>query len=281
MTRAFTTGTAPASKKTNAGFVPYLLSVSCCRSRSTEPAFRRSNAKSTLDPVRHYALSLPEGSGTPPATLVCAAGNAAKQNGPEPSIRGFGPITENQGTNLPGEPLDVDCEERDAPPVRPPDHIATDQGWLFLAVVIDLFLRQVIGWSLRADTTRDIVIDALRIAWFKRHPSKQAGLILHSDTGSQYASKDYRDALIEYGTTALMSCRGNCWDNACSETLFRSLKGERLHGQRLKTRRQAMDKVVAWMLWYNRARLHSTLAYLSPMQFEENGLANPPRQASA
>ena len=96
---------------------------------------------------------------------------------------------------------------------------------------------------------------------------------------TQYASQDFRDALDEYGITASMSRRGNCWVNACSETLFGSLKVERLHGQRFKTRRQAMDEVVAWMLWYNRARLHSTLAYVSPMRFEENWLANQPRQA--
>lgn len=160
-------------------------------------------------------------------------------------------------------------------------YIATDEGWLFLAVVIDLFSRQVIGWSLRQDMTRDIVIDALRMAWFKRHPSKQAGLIFHSDRGSQYASKDFRDVLTEYGINASMSRRGNCWDNACSESLFGSLKVERLHGQRFSTRRQAMDAVVAWLFWYNRSRMHSTLAYVSPMQFEENWLANQPRQASA
>ncbi len=160
-------------------------------------------------------------------------------------------------------------------------YIATDEGWLFLAVVIDLFSRQVIGWSLRQDLTREIVIDALRMAWFKRHPSKQAGLIFHSDRGSQYASKDLRDVLTEYGITASMSRRGNCWDNACSETLFGSLKVERLHGQRFNTRRQAMDEVVAWILWYNRARLHSTLDYVSPLRFEENWLANQSRQASA
>lgn len=160
-------------------------------------------------------------------------------------------------------------------------YIATDEGWLFLAVVIDLFSRQVIGWSLRQDMTRDLVIDALRMAWFKRHPSKQAGLIFHSDRGSQYAAKDFRDVLAEYGITSSMSRKGNCWDNACSETLFGSLKVERLHGQRFKTRRQAMDEVIAWMLWYNRTRLHSTLAYVSPMRLEENWFANQPRHASA
>ena len=89
-------------------------------------------------------------------------------------------------------------------------YIATDEGWLFLAVVIDLFSRQVIGWSLRTDMTRDIVIDALRMAWFKRHPGQQAGLIFHSDRCSQYASKDFRDVLAAYGITASMSRRGNC-----------------------------------------------------------------------
>jgi transposase InsO family protein len=158
-------------------------------------------------------------------------------------------------------------------------YIATDEGWLYLAVVIDLFSRQVVGWSLREDMSREIVIDALRMAWFKRHPQGQAGLIFHSDRGSQYASDDFRRVLKEYGITSSMSRKGNCWDNACSETLFGSLKVERLHGQRLETRRQAKDETVAWLLWYNHARLHSTLAYVSPMQFERDWLANQPRQA--
>jgi transposase InsO family protein len=160
-------------------------------------------------------------------------------------------------------------------------YIHTDEGWLFLAVVIDLFSRQVVGWSLREDMTRDIVIDALRMAWFKRHPSKQAGLIFHSDRGSQYASQDFRDVLTEYGFTASMSRRGNCWDNACSETLFGSLKVERLHGQRFVTRRQAKDEVIAWLLWYNQTRLHSTLAYVSPMRFEQDWLAAQAMQVNS
>ena len=85
--------------------------------------------------------------------------------------------------------------------------------------MIDLFSRQVVGWSLRQDMTRELVIDALRMAWFKRHPAKDADLLFHSDRGSQYTSKDFRDVLAEYGITASMSRRGDCWDNACSETL--------------------------------------------------------------
>lgn len=160
-------------------------------------------------------------------------------------------------------------------------YIATDEGWLFLAVVIDLFSRQVLGWSLRPDMTREIVIDALRMAWFKRHPDRHAGLIFHSDRGSQYASGDFRDVLAEYGITASMSRRGNCWDNACSETLFGSLKVERVHGQRFMTRRQAKDEVIDWVLWYNRARLHSTLSYVSPMQFEKDWHAAQAKKANS
>jgi putative transposase len=96
-------------------------------------------------------------------------------------------------------------------------YIHTDEGWLFLAVVIDLFSRQVVGRSLREHMTRDIVIDALRMAWFKCHPGKQAGLIFHSDRGSQYASQDFRDVLAEYGMTPSMSRRGKCWDTLAAK----------------------------------------------------------------
>lgn len=173
-------------------------------------------------------------------------------------------VTTDSKHNMPIAPnlLDrqFDVAESDRVWVGDITYIATDEGWLFLAVVIDLFSRQVVGWSLRQDMTREIAIDALRMAWFKRHPGKNAGLIFHSDRGSQYASEDFRDVLAEYGITASMSRRGNCWDNACSETLFGSLKVERLHGQRFVTRRQAKDEAIAWVLWYNRTRLHSTLA---------------------
>lgn len=148
-------------------------------------------------------------------------------------------------------------------------YIATDEGWLFLAVVIDLFSRQIVGWSMREQMTRDIVVDALRMAWFRRRPARKDGLMFHSDRGSQYASEDFRNVLKDYNITASMSRRGNCWDNACSETLFGSLKVERLHGQRFITRRHAKDETIAWMLWYNQSRLHSTLNYVSPIQFEK------------
>jgi len=149
-------------------------------------------------------------------------------------------------------------------------YIATDEGWLFLAVVIDLFSRKVVGWSMRPDMQCDLVVDALEMAWFQRNPSKQAGLIFHSDRGSQYASEDFRKVLEHCSITPSMSRKGNCWDNACSETLFGSLKVERLYGQRFETIREAKDEVIAWLLWYNQTRMHSTLDYVSPIEFEKD-----------
>ena len=149
-------------------------------------------------------------------------------------------------------------------------YISTEEGWLFLAVVIDLFSRKVVGWSMRPDMRCDLVIDALEMAWFRRSPGKQTGLIFHSDRGSQYASEDFRKVLEHCAITPSMSRKGNCWDNACSETLFGSLKVERLHGRRFRTIREAKDETISWLLWYNRTRMHSTLNYLSPTQFEQD-----------
>ena len=149
-------------------------------------------------------------------------------------------------------------------------YIPTDEGWLFLAVVIDLFSRKVVGWSMRPDMQRSLVIDALEMAWFRRNPGKLAGLIFHSDRGSQYASDDFSAVLKEHGIRPSMSRKGDCWDNACSETLFGSLKVERLHGQRFATIREAKDETISWLLWYNRTRMHSTLNYVSPIEFEQD-----------
>jgi len=121
-------------------------------------------------------------------------------------------------------------------------YISTDEGWLFLAVVIDLFSRRIVGWSLREQITSEIVIDALRMAWFLRCPDRQTGLIFHSDRGSQYASHEFNKLLKECGIKPSMSRKGNCWDNACSETLFGSLKVERLHGQHFETVAKAKTK---------------------------------------
>ncbi len=146
--------------------------------------------------------------------------------------------------------------------------IATDQGWLFLAVVIDLFSRRVVGWSLQPHMERSLVIDALEMAWQQRR-AERGELLFPSDRGSPYASQDFARLLDEQGITASMSRKGNCWDNACSETLFGSLKVEWLDGQRFATIREAKDAVLDWLRWYDRSRMHSTLDYSSPAEYEQ------------
>jgi putative transposase len=148
-------------------------------------------------------------------------------------------------------------------------YIPTGEGWLFLAVVIDLFSRRVVGWSMQPEMRSSLVIDALEMARFRRAPDNSARRIFHSDRGSQYASHEFSQVLQACGIAASMSRKGNCWDNAPSETLFASLKVERLHGQRFETIRQAKDETLAWLLWYNQSRMHSTLNYVSPVQFEQ------------
>jgi putative transposase len=122
---------------------------------------------------------------------------------------------------------------------------------------------------MRPDMHRSLVIDALEMGVYQRRP-QPGGLIVHSDRGSQYASQDFRAVIDKHGILASMSRKGNCWDNAVTETLFGSLKVERLHGERFETIRQAKDAVLAWILWYNRQRMHSTLNYLSPVEFESH-----------
>jgi putative transposase len=148
-------------------------------------------------------------------------------------------------------------------------YIPTGDGWLFLAVVIDLFSRRVVGWSMKPEMRSSLVIDALEMAWLQRRPDKSTGRIFHSDRGSQYASHEFSQVLQTCGIAASMSRKGNCWDNSPSEALFASLKVERLHGQRFETIRQAKDETLAWLLWYNQSRMHSTLNYVSPNQFEQ------------
>ncbi len=147
-------------------------------------------------------------------------------------------------------------------------YIATEAGWLYLAVVIDLFSRRIVGWSMKTMIDRSLVIDALEMACLQRRP--QAGVaIFHSDRGSQYASDDFREVMKMYGLTASMSRKANCWDNAVTETLFGSLKVERLHGEKFMTVRAAKDAVMNWIVWYNQKRMHSTIGYQSPVEFEQ------------
>ena len=150
-------------------------------------------------------------------------------------------------------------------------YLWTDEGWLYLAIVLDLFNREVVGWSLKPRMTADIVTDALTMAWFRRKPAP--GVLHHSDRGSQYASGDFQDKLSEYGMTCSMSRKGNCWDNAPTESWFNSFKNERVHGWRWRTREDMTATAFEYIeVFYNRRRLHSTLGYTSPALFLQNWL---------
>ena len=159
-------------------------------------------------------------------------------------------------------------------------YIWTDEGWLYLAVVLDLFNREVVGWSIKPRMTADIVMDALSMAWFRRRPAP--GLMHHSDRGSQYASGVFQARLHEYGMVCSMSRKGNCWDNAPTESFFNSLKNERVHGTRYDTRDEAIADVFDYIEpFYNRRRKHSTLGYVSPVKFLENWVSTQHEQELA
>lgn len=145
-------------------------------------------------------------------------------------------------------------------------YLWTDEGWLYLAIVLDLFNREVVGWSLKPRMTTDLVTDALTMAWFRKRPA--AGLLHHSDRGSQYASDAFQKKLKDYGMTCSMSRKGNCWDNAPTESWFNSFKNERVHGIRYATHADMKAASFEYIeVFYNRKRLHSTLGYRSPSQF--------------
>ncbi len=151
--------------------------------------------------------------------------------------------------------------------------IATCLLYLYLASVIDLHSRRVIGWSMSERMTRRLVMDAMEMAIGQRRPDKQSGLIFHSDRGSQYCSADFQQMLQTHGIRSSMSRKGDCWDNACSEALFASLKKECLRRRRFATRRQAKDEIIGWLARYNSQRLHSTLGYISPVEYERRWMA--------
>ncbi|PMF28135.1 IS3 family transposase, partial [Vibrio splendidus] len=151
-------------------------------------------------------------------------------------------------------------------------YVATSEGWLYLAVIIDLYSRQVIGWSMDTRMTASLVCDALSMALFRRGFPEQ--VITHSDRGSQYCSKDYRDLISTYNLKQSMSRKGNCWDNACVESFFHSLKVEAIQYEPIMTREQIRQTIFEYIeVDYNRTRRHSALGYLSPMNFEKQNVA--------
>ena len=146
-------------------------------------------------------------------------------------------------------------------------YIWTDEGWLFLSTVIDLYSRRVVGWSMSESLKSRIAIDALEMAVSSRHPS--AGLIHHSDRGVQYACNDYQKVLTKRGMDCSMSRKGDCWDNSVAESFFSTLKKELVYRKKFATREQARREIFDFVeVFYNRQRMHSYLGYKSPVEFE-------------
>lgn len=148
-------------------------------------------------------------------------------------------------------------------------YIPTDEGWLYLAAVVDLFNRKVVGWAMDSTMTKELVISALKQAIGRYNPP--AGIIHHSDRGTQYASYEYQELLKKHGFISSMSRKGNCYDNACMESFFGTLKTELIYLTRFKTRAEARLAVFDYIeVFYNRTRLHSKLGYKSPVDFERS-----------
>jgi putative transposase len=146
-------------------------------------------------------------------------------------------------------------------------YIWTEEGWLFFAVVMDLFSRRIVGWSMSSEMTAQLVTDALVMAIWRRGRPKE--LLHHSDQGSQYTSEQFQRLLAEQGITCSMSRQGDVWDNAAMESFFSSLKTERVNGKVYSTRDQAKADVFDYVeRFYNARRRHSTIGYVSPMEYE-------------
>jgi transposase InsO family protein len=158
-------------------------------------------------------------------------------------------------------------------------YVRTDEGWLYLALVIDLFARKIVGWASSDSMPQELTIEALRVALGWRDPD--AGLVHHSDRGSQYAAGDYRKVLAARGITVSMSRKGDCWDNAPMESLNGTLKVECVHGEHFRTREQARQAIIEYIGYYNTERRHSSLGYVPPAQFERRWRAQIEKPAQA
>ncbi len=154
-------------------------------------------------------------------------------------------------------------------------YVRTRQGWLYLAAVMDLYSRKIIGWAMAPTMPAELVVAALQMAVQQRRP--EPGLILHSDRSSQYASDTYQALLTEYGMRCSMSRKGNCWDNAAMERFFLNLKMERVWQRDYANHAEARKDVTQYIVgFYNAVRLHSTLGYITPVDYELHAVAKKP-----
>ena len=154
-------------------------------------------------------------------------------------------------------------------------YIRTRSGWLYLAAVLDLHSRKLVGWAMAPNMPADLVCTALHLAICQRAPAP--GLVVHSDRGSQYASEEHRGLLAKHGLVGSMSRKGNCWDNAVMERFFLNLKMERVWQRDYANHQEAINDITDYIVnFYNNKRLHSTLGYLSPNAYEQKLAEIPP-----
>ena len=216
--------------------------------------------------------------------LVCGENRIAKlmqkNDIASESVKKFKITTTDSNHDLPIAERIYETENADA--VMAPNqvwvgditYIATDEGWLFLAVFLDLFTRKIVGFSSDDNMRAELIMNALEMG-LGRQDVKDGEMIAHSDRGSQYASEVYREKLRLCGIIASMSRRGNCWDNAHCESFFHSLKTELVYRRKFKTRQEATQAIFEWIeTWYNRQRLHSALGYMSPQDYENLALTS-------
>jgi transposase InsO family protein len=158
-------------------------------------------------------------------------------------------------------------------------YVPTDEGWLYVALVLDLHARKLVGWAMSETMPQELTLRALDVALGWRDPGP--GLVHHSDRGSQYAAHDYRDKLEALGITVSMSRKGDCWDNAPMESVNGTLKVECVHDEHFETREQARQAIVEYIGYYNTERRHSALGYLTPAEFERRWRAESHTRAKA
>jgi transposase InsO family protein len=157
-------------------------------------------------------------------------------------------------------------------------YLDTSEGWMSLTVILDLYSRMVVGFAMADHMRSSLVTDALRMAWFRRKP--KPGLIMHTDRGSQYCGDEFTAELAKFKMKPSMSRKGDCWDNAPTESLWGRLKAARVHGRKFATKDECKQEVMDWLHFYNHRRLHSTLDYMSPMQFEAKWPTALPQKAA-
>jgi transposase InsO family protein len=192
----------------------------------------------------------------------------------------FKPITTTSSHDLPVAERIFQTEIAPEQVIRPNQfwggditYIATEEGWLYLAIFLDLFTRKVVGHCMRETMHTEIVISAIDMAIRRQGITSSDGLTTHTDRGSQYAADEYRDKLAAMEITASMSRKGNCYDNAFVESFFRTLKVELIYNRKFKTRKEAETAIFEFIeVWYNRQRIHSSLDYMTPEEYESKKL---------